>query len=199
MKYPWDGRTLNSSDKIRVARGFLPTDWIADIAYVNSFELSVPFALVPKARARVFTKIDGKIGAAQPAHYRRCLDDLSFLLRAKRPTGWDLERTYAIAGVVYCDKTTEGDVDNLVGTIMDAGNDILWLDDRQVAFAPVLKHVRSVGHKLPGVTMLIFYELFEGGLDPSAAILKKRARCKLSAKSSPLQGLRKCAPPKPSP
>lgn len=163
----------------RIATGFLPTDWLADVAYVRSFDLEVPFPIVAKARARVFQRESGGFGACQPAHYRKCVDNISLLLRSFRPKGWDTARTYAIMGIIRCQSVTDGDLDNLIGTVMDAGNGVVWIDDRQVTMAPVVKLIATPKAQK---SLLTIYELFEGWLDPSEAMMKRRAKAQPRAK-----------------
>jgi Holliday junction resolvase RusA-like endonuclease len=91
--------------------------------------LEVPFVPTPKARPRV-----GEHGTVMPAAYKTSRQDLAWLLvDARNRLGpWPMDKSYVVTYEVWLYRRDGGDADNLVGTLLDAGNGLLWRDDRQV-------------------------------------------------------------------
>jgi len=137
-----------------------------------AFEIQIPFPIFPKARPRFSTTTNTKkqIQTYMPAAYLKCVADIGMLLRAKMPKNWNLFASYKLTGAFYLDDSTQGDADQLIGTIMDAGNQLVWHDDRQIAELVVIKFIIGalgrraiVGvHELPLAT----------GFEPSDATVK---------------------------
>lgn len=94
----------------------------------SSLQIDLPFAPIPKARPRVYAN-----RTVMPQAYKSCRDTVSLIMlnarnRMKEP--WPLDRSYQVDYVVR--GPNRGDIDNRVGTVMDAANGVLWADDRQV-------------------------------------------------------------------
>lgn len=99
-------------------------------------DLRIPFPIVPKARPRV-----DRGATHMPTKYETCKEQIAMLLAAHfaRQPGWSTDVSYALTVWVRVDNASAGDVDNFLGTVMDAGNKIVWRDDRQVVQASVVK------------------------------------------------------------
>lgn len=95
----------------------------------------IPIPIVPKARPRV-----DKTGTHMPDKYRRCVRDIGMILATVfgNDRGWPTHQAYEVNLHVEVGPHG-GDVDNLLGTVLDAGNGIVWDDDRQVVIASVTK------------------------------------------------------------
>lgn len=114
--------------------------------------------IVPKARPRVVMK-GSKTWAYKEQAYAECLQNVALQMRAQMPkqmqgtieapvgilcmfwrpmpATWRRKRTRALENVPIPSKWEfpRGDTDNMLGTIQDAGNGILWRDDRHVKFS----------------------------------------------------------------
>jgi Holliday junction resolvase RusA-like endonuclease len=92
------------------------------------------------------------IGTGRRAHsdpvyeaYKRLLAGrMAFAL----PRGWHKGATYALGVIAYVPDLRRRDVDNLLKSVMDAGNGIVWADDSQVTIATV---ARELSRERPGI------------------------------------------------
>jgi Holliday junction resolvase RusA-like endonuclease len=94
--------------------------------------IEIPCRVVPKARPRVTAN-----GTYNPARYTTSKRRVAFavksaLLKAAKWGKWPQNMSYGIDLRVCVHKATEGDVDGLVGNVMDACEGLLWVNDRQV-------------------------------------------------------------------
>jgi Holliday junction resolvase RusA-like endonuclease len=122
--------------------------------------------LVPQPRPRVL-----KRGAAyMDRDYVKCRDGLGLAMRCARPRGWPLDASYALSVSAFCPKSTAGDVDKLLATVMDAGNGVLWQDDRQVTSSLINKTKGRAGVNVQ-VTVLD-----PTGFEPKPKARRGRAR-----------------------
>jgi len=142
---------------------------------VPSIEVVLPFVVIPKARPRVTKDV-----TYMPPRYVHCRSAIAMLLaNAKRsyegclPLQWSKALSYSIVVRVWVNKSTEGDVDSLLGTVMDAGNGILWIDDRQVVKATTEKHIREKDGCVRRAEVEVF-PLEQTGFEPKFA--RKRAK-----------------------
>jgi len=101
----------------------------------SSRSCDIPIPIVPKARPRV-----DRGGTHMPERYRQCVRDIGMILATVfgNDRGWPTHQAYAVELNVEVGPHG-GDVDNLLGTVLDAGNGIVWDDDRQVVVATVTK------------------------------------------------------------
>lgn len=82
--------------------------------------------VVPKKRPRVTSR-----GTYMPPGYKDWQQETALLLRRE----WQdqpLAGHVAVAVTIYSRTKPRGDLDNLLGAILDAANGVLWGDDRQV-------------------------------------------------------------------
>ena len=100
-----------------------------------------PIPIVPKARPRVTR---GGAHTYMPTKYETSLEAIALLLlnpfRGQNPE-WPTDRSYEVFVEVDVDRVNAGDVDNILGTVMDAARGIVWRDDCQVVSAKVTKHI----------------------------------------------------------
>ena len=134
-------------------------------------QVTVPLPLIPKARPRVTEK-----GTYMPKGYMRCRNAIAALLisalNRSRPQivevfgtlGWPKDASYGIGLVVTVHKSTDGDVDGFVGTVMDAGNGLVWVDDRQIAHCEVEKTIVAPGVPRQAFVRICVYD--ETGFEP---------------------------------
>ena len=80
---------------------------------------------------------------------------------------WPKDASYAIQLEVDAHASTDGDCDNLLGTVMDAGNKIVWQDDRQIAKACIVRVM--VPRSQPKRSRLIVEVLDTTGFEPKPA------------------------------
>jgi Holliday junction resolvase RusA-like endonuclease len=83
------------------------------------------------------------------ARYRRLLAER---MAMALPRGWDGGATYALGVIAYVPDLRRRDVDNLLKSVMDAGNGIVWADDSQVTIATV---ARRLSRENPGIEIAI--------------------------------------------
>jgi Holliday junction resolvase RusA-like endonuclease len=83
------------------------------------------------------------------ARYRRLLADR---MAMALPRGWDGGATYALGVIAYVPDLRRRDVDNLLKSVMDAGNGIVWADDSQVTIATV---ARELSRERPGIEIAV--------------------------------------------
>ena len=102
------------------------------------FVVWLPIPIVPKARPRVT-----RHGTHKPDKYAANLNDIGMLLRSYLPQGWPLDRSYELLVEVVLERRNGGDADNLLGTVMDAGNRVVWQDDCQVASVKLRKLIHT--------------------------------------------------------
>ena len=113
---------------------------------MRELTISIPFVPVPKARPRV-----GKTRTVMPKRYKGSRGHVAwYMVDARNRAGpWEKVGSYHVE-IVFFGKT-RGDVDNLAGTILDAGTGVLWDDDRQVLKLSCEK--RLLGE--PGTTLVV--------------------------------------------
>ena len=117
---------------------------------VAQIEFFIPRHTVPKARPRVGrprnSDGDDTVVTYMPTEYVRCKKDMIVIIMQElwKPewvkSKWEKAGSYRLTIDVAVERANAGDVDNLMGTFMDAANGILWNDDRQV----VDSHERKV-------------------------------------------------------
>lgn len=97
--------------------------------FSSVFSLVVPFRIVPKPRPQVTLH-----GTHMPKEYVRCRNNVSTLVRVaiSKLSKWIQTGSYSLNARFCVQKSTDGDLDSLVGTLMDASNSVAWVDDRQV-------------------------------------------------------------------
>lgn len=100
-------------------------------------EYTIPGPPVGKERPRV---VSGGI-AYTPAKTRRYEAAAGLLARAAvtRRKGWDVASFYAVTLEVCFPDARKRDLDNVIKSVLDSGNGILWSDDARV----VEIHARS--------------------------------------------------------
>lgn len=92
---------------------------------------------VPKARARVVTRDDGKKTSFTPgktAAYESLVGTHALCARMRSSSKWpwnDPKARFGIAISIFKSRD-QGDLDNFEKSIWDACNKVVWLDDRQV-------------------------------------------------------------------
>lgn len=79
-----------------------------------------------------------------PREYLAHVDVVRLFFATERPKVWDMGALFSIRVEFCISRHARGgfDVDNLLKTVLDAGNDLLWNDDRQVVEAHIRKHHR---------------------------------------------------------
>lgn len=84
---------------------------------------------VPKARPRVTAR-----GTFMPPGYMDWKQETAILLR-KAHKAPPLEGILEVRVWIAATKKPRGDVDNLLGAVLDAGNGVVWVDDRTIGSA----------------------------------------------------------------
>lgn len=109
---------------------------------------------VPMARARVFVRANGKIGAANPARptaYKARIR-AHFLAVANR-TSWPKDAAYSVELRVFWQDARRRDLDNIAKSYLDGLNGgVAWNDDSQV---DELHVYGAIDRKNPRVCVLI--------------------------------------------
>lgn len=109
---------------------------------VTALSFTVPGQPIPKGRPRVFR---GRAITPPRTHvYERsvqlcALAELGRLKRARRV--WPLDAEYVVACAFYMQDARRVDVDNLLKSVLDAGNGVLWSDDSRVCGATVARKI----------------------------------------------------------
>lgn len=93
-------------------------------------------------------------GTYMPRHYVSCKKGCALVMQTHKPPGWNLASEYELVATIFTEREKTGDVDQLIGTIMDAGEGIFWDNDRRVYKASVIRKKASVG-ETPGASVLI--------------------------------------------
>jgi len=123
------------------------------MAIPKPVRIIIPGRIVPKARPRTVVK-GSKTWVHTEQRYRECLERIAVLMRQAAGSGNLIEppiglmvmiwkplnptarrkKTRALAHLPIASqwRYPQGDVDNLIGTIMDAGQGILWQNDNVV-------------------------------------------------------------------
>jgi len=105
-----------------------------------------------------------------PQAYLDCVHNIGLLLRSEMPKNWNIFSSYKLVGTFYLDNSNQGDVDQLIGTIMDAGNKIVWHDDRQIAELLVAKfQCGDVRHR---AIVVVHESALPTGFEPTDATIK---------------------------
>lgn len=92
----------------------------------------IKFRAMPKYRARTFVdKTTKKIRTAHEPKYDKWKEQMGWLLRATFP-GARFAGNISLSLRFGFNKASLGDIDNLAGGVMDAGNGVLWDDDRSI-------------------------------------------------------------------
>jgi Holliday junction resolvase RusA-like endonuclease len=92
------------------------------------------WTLKAKARPRVTTN-----GTYMPGGYQDWMNETRYAL-LQRTKGLPLERPISVSIEIHAPTRGRGDLDNLAGGLLDAGNGILWKDDRQVQALAIRWH-----------------------------------------------------------
>ncbi len=87
---------------------------------------------VPKARPRVTSR-----GTYMPAGYQDWKQETAFQMRQQHRQE-PMQGHVAVAIDIVARRKPRGDIDNLAGAILDAGNGVLWTDDRQIVALAVV-------------------------------------------------------------
>lgn len=119
---------------------------------VRHMRVHIPFSIVPKARPVVSQR-----GTYMPGRYQQCISDIYTLMCsavAQRKPAWVMDGTYGVNLWILVARANSGDVDNLLGTVMDAGCGVLWQDDRQVVDAICMKALCPVDRE-PGASLTV--------------------------------------------
>lgn len=104
------------------------------------YRATVPGSPVPKARARVYTTRRGEIRAVTPARTRDAEDEMGWLLKMAWRQEADASAQFGVRCRFVFSRTVAGDErrvdgDNCLKAALDAGNGVVWADDRQVRHA----------------------------------------------------------------
>ena len=81
---------------------------------------------IPKKRPRVTSR-----GTFMPAGYQDWKQETAFQMR-QQYRHEPMQGHVAVAIDIVAKRKPRGDIDNLAGAILDAGNGVLWTDDRQI-------------------------------------------------------------------
>lgn len=81
---------------------------------------------IPKKRPRVTSR-----GTYMPAGYQDWKQETAYLMRQQYRAGPMLGHV-GVAIDIVAKRKPRGDIDNLAGAILDAGNGVMWGDDRQI-------------------------------------------------------------------
>lgn len=93
--------------------------------------VTIPGEPVPKARPRV---VNGR--TYTPERTKTAEHAIGWALRsALGPKGVDGEREFSVHAVFRTSTKRRCDLDNLLKTVLDAGNGVVWSDDSQVVEA----------------------------------------------------------------
>lgn len=93
---------------------------------------TVPGEPVPKKRPRTVTNPRGETRTYTPAETKAAETAIGYAARAvfPEPTSEPCQAHVDF----YCRRKGRGDVDNLLKTVLDALNGIVWADDKQVIY-----------------------------------------------------------------
>jgi len=81
---------------------------------------------IPKKRPRVTSR-----GAFMPPGYQDWKQETAYQMR-QHYLQEPMQGHVAVAIDIVAKRKPRGDIDNLAGAILDAGNGVLWTDDRQI-------------------------------------------------------------------
>ena len=101
---------------------------------------------VPKKRPRVTRN-----GTYMPHGYTDWKQETAYQMRK----AWGqppIEGTLGVAIELVARKRPRGDMDNLAGAVLDAGNGVLWVDDRQIAALSVA-WLKPAEHSSEGINV----------------------------------------------
>ena len=117
---------------------------------VAEFNFHIP--LKPKARPR---SVDGK-QPYMPADYKRWVKEM----RAQMAEHWT-DKPLNTVNVLWCKfyGPARSDLDNLLGAVMDAGNGLIWRDDRVSIIARVEAEWEKAKIADQCIQTKVFYEL----------------------------------------
>ena len=93
---------------------------------------------VPKARAR-----KGKGGHWHTPKSTQAYESLVYwtAMRALQGQGWPRDRRYRVECAIYMPNARRADSDNIIKSVLDAGNELLWGDDSQVIEIATIKRI----------------------------------------------------------
>jgi Holliday junction resolvase RusA-like endonuclease len=177
------------------AKPSLPSE-NAKVLAAPAFEIKIPFPIYPKSRPRFSTKTSGHpMLTYMPKEYTDCVNQIGLLMRSKMPIDWDIFAAQKITAGFYLEDPTQGDIDQLLGTVMDAGNKLIWYDDRQISDVFITRHILNPPKRMAivGVHQMLPPTGFEAsdatlkaalkaGVRDAAKELARRAAAKKKAK-----------------
>ena len=115
-------------------------------------EFHFHIALKPKARPR---SAEGK-RTYMPADYKKWIKEMRAQM-AEHWTDHPLNKVNVLWVKFY--GPARSDLDNLLGAVMDAGNGLIWRDDRVSIIARVEAEWEKVSPSDSSIQMKVFYEL----------------------------------------
>lgn len=127
-------------------------------------DIKLPFKIVPKARPRVTEN-----GTYNPKRYTSSKKNVALMVTQRltlhreaigRTLGmaWPKGNSYGIDLSVFLHSPTGGDVDGLVGNVMDACEGLLWMNDRQVVRVCVTKCIIPASEKPYAMMSVCLYQ-----------------------------------------
>lgn len=106
------------------------------MSYLLVFELAGP----PVPWARTTTHQGRRLTPKRQREYQRALQWAAIAAMRDR-TGWPLDARYALEVDAYVTPKQRGDLDNIAKQVGDAGNRVLWADDRRIDEITIRRHV----------------------------------------------------------
>ena len=158
----------------------------AHVPALSAIEFFIPRHTVPKPRPRVgrprLADGDDTVVTIMPTEYKRCKKDMVVIIMQElwKPEWvkdkWERSDSYVVTVDAAVERANAGDVDNLLGTFMDAASGILWNDDRQVIDGRLRKVLCPEGMKPQSVVKV------ERVIKPTGfELASKQVKTKLSA------------------
>jgi len=81
-----------------------------------------------------------------PRDYAYCKGIIRHFAQTKKPKDWRMDSNYSLSVTVYTARDRVGDVDQLIGTIMDAGEGVFWQNDRLISEATIVRAKATSDH-----------------------------------------------------
>lgn len=104
----------------------------------------LPGEPMPSPRPRV---APNHPGVYMPREYKEHVHVTQLALLVARPRPWDRAAKFSVMAEFYLSvgqARSANDIDNLLKTVLDAGTNVLWNDDRQVVECYLRKYERTV-------------------------------------------------------
>jgi len=141
----------------------------------HEHRFTVPGRPVPKQRARVYhDRKLGKIRGVTPDATRQYENNVGLFALARRPRGWPKGIRYAVhidahVALTQRDKRPRKiDLDNVVKSVLDGLNKILWDDDHQVDALSARRWPAATGQERTEVRVTAIAGLVDAVLPKSA-------------------------------